>query len=79
MLVAQIAYNHLDPSARVWCDALVAVPLTYGGDSTSNFVTAAVWADDYKSQLGTAIWHGSAVMWNPSLNSDAIRSTPGRV
>ena len=57
MVVAQIAYNHLDPSVKAKCDALIAVPLTYGGNSTSNFVTAACWADDYKSQLGTGIWH----------------------
>ena len=57
MVMAQMAYNHLDPSAKVWYDALIAVPLTYGGDSTSNFVTAAVWADDYKNQLGSGTWH----------------------
>ena len=57
MVVAQIAYNHLDTAAKAKCDALIAVPLAYGGTSTSNFVTAAVWADDYKSQLGTGIWH----------------------
>ena len=57
MVVAQIAYNHLDTAAKAKCDALIAVPLAYGGTSTSNFVTAAVWADDYKSQLGTRIWH----------------------
>ena len=57
MVVAQIAYNHLDSAVKAKCDALVAVPLSYGGASTSNFVTAAVWADDYKSQLGSSIWH----------------------
>ncbi len=57
MVVAQIAYNHLTPAVKAKCDALIAVPLTYGGNSTSNFVTAAVWADDYKSQLGSSIWH----------------------
>lgn len=57
MVVAQIAYNHLDPAIKAKCDALIAVPLTYGGSSTSSFVTAATWADAYKSQLGTGIWH----------------------
>lgn len=57
MLVAQIAYNHLDPAVKARCDALIAVSLTPGGSSTSNFVTSACWADDYKSQLGTGIWH----------------------
>ena len=57
MVVAQIAYNHLDPAVKAQCDALIAVPLAYGRNSTSNFVTAAVWADDYKSQLGSGIWH----------------------
>jgi hypothetical protein len=57
MVVAQIAYNHLDSAVKAKCDALIAVPLAYGGNSTSNFVTAAVWADDYKSQLGSSIWH----------------------
>jgi hypothetical protein len=57
MVVAQIAYNHLDPAVKARCDALIAVPLSYQSSGTSNFVTAAVWADDFKSQLGTAIWH----------------------
>ncbi|HVM49199.1 MAG TPA: S1/P1 nuclease [Candidatus Acidoferrum sp.] len=57
MIVAQIAYNHLDPNVKARCDALIAVPLQYAGSSSSNFVTAACWADDYKSQLGSGIWH----------------------
>src|ERR1035437_5183919 len=57
MVVAQIAYNHLDAAVKAKCDTLIAVPLAYGGSSTSTFVTAAVWADDYKSQLGSGIWH----------------------
>jgi len=57
MVVAQIAYNHLDSVVKAQCDALIAVPLAYRGNSTSSFVTAACWADDYKSQLGTGIWH----------------------
>jgi hypothetical protein len=57
MVVAQIAYSHLDPAVKAKCDALIAVPLQYGSPQTSNFVTAAVWADDFKSQLGSGIWH----------------------
>ena len=57
MVVAQIAYNHLDSTVKAKCDALIAVPLNYGGTATSDFVTAAVWADDYKSQLGSGTWH----------------------
>ena len=57
MVVAQIAYNHLDSAVKARCDALIAAPVTPGGSSTSNFVTASCWADDYKSQLGSSIWH----------------------
>src|ERR1019366_4832246 len=47
----------LDSAVTSSCDALIAAPVTPGGSSTSTFVTAAVWADDYKSQLGSSIWH----------------------
>ena len=57
MVVAQIAYIHLDPAVKAKCDALIAVPLSYGNSANSNFVTASCWADDYKGSLGTAIWH----------------------
>ena len=57
MIVAQIAYNHLNPVAKARCDALIAVSLTNSAASTSNFVTAACWADDNKTALGTGIWH----------------------
>ncbi|HVV02301.1 MAG TPA: S1/P1 nuclease [Verrucomicrobiae bacterium] len=57
MVVAQIAYNHLDPAVKARCDALIAAPLEYQSSKSSTFVTAAPWADDFKSQLGTAIWH----------------------
>ena len=57
MVVAQIGYNHLDPAAKIKCDALIAVPLTFSSSASSNFVTAAVWADDFKSSLGTGNWH----------------------
>src|SRR5262245_19064353 len=57
MVVSQMAYNHLTPAVKARCDALIAVPLTNASSSSSNFITAAVWADDFKSQFGTAIWH----------------------
>lgn len=57
MVVAQIAYNHLTPSVQAKCDALIAVPMTYINTGTTNFITAACWADDFKSQLNTANWH----------------------
>jgi hypothetical protein len=57
MVVAQVAYNHLGSAVKAQCDALVAVPLAYGSSQNNTFVTAAVWADDYKGQLGTGIWH----------------------
>jgi hypothetical protein len=58
MVVAQIAYKHLDPEVKAKCDMLIAVNLgSFTSASSSNFVTAAVWADDFKSQLGTGIQH----------------------
>lgn len=57
MVVAQIAYNHLDPAVRAKCDALVAVSLPNRDSRSTNFVTAAVWADDFKSSLGTGTSH----------------------
>jgi hypothetical protein len=59
MVTAQIAYGHLNPAVKAKCDALIAVPLASSltSSGTSNFVTAACWADDFKTQLGTAIWH----------------------
>ena len=57
MVVAQIAYNHLSENVKAQCDALIAIPMTYSNSGTTNFVTAACWADDFKSQLNTANWH----------------------
>ena len=58
MGVAQLAYNHLNPIAKAKCDALIAVNLgTFSSAATSTFVTASVWADDFKSALGTSNWH----------------------
>jgi hypothetical protein len=31
IVAAQIAYNHLDSAVKAKCDAVVAVPLAYGG------------------------------------------------
>ncbi|HKI70663.1 MAG TPA: S1/P1 nuclease [Verrucomicrobiae bacterium] len=57
MIIAQIAYNHLNPDVKAKCDSFIAVPLTYSSSGTSTFVTAAAWADDFKSKLGTGEWH----------------------
>lgn len=57
MVVAQLAYNHLTSTTKTQCDALIAVPLTYSSGQSNTFVTAACWADDFKSSLGTGIWH----------------------
>jgi hypothetical protein len=57
MVVAQIAYNHLTPAVKAKCDALIAVALPQASVGTSNFVTAAVWADEFKGPLGSGIWH----------------------
>ncbi len=58
MVVAQIAYNHLNPVAKAKCDALIAVNLgSFYSVGTSNFVTAGPWADDFKSALGTGTSH----------------------
>lgn len=57
MVIAQIAYNHLDPAVKQVCDQLIAVTLPNRSTGTSTFVTAAVWADDFKTNLGTGIWH----------------------
>ncbi len=57
MLVAEIAYNHLNPVAKAKCDALIAVSLSFSSTGTTNFITAASWADDFKTQLGTGNWH----------------------
>src|ERR1039457_6931072 len=48
-VVAQIAYNHLDAAVKAKCDALIAVPVFDSSAINSNFVMAACWADDIKS------------------------------
>jgi hypothetical protein len=58
MVTAQIAYNHLEPNVKAQCDSLLAVALgSFRSNSSSNFITAACWADDFKGQLGTSGWH----------------------
>ncbi|MFM2294911.1 MAG: hypothetical protein RLZZ350_1324 [Verrucomicrobiota bacterium] len=83
MVVAQLAYNHLDSVVKTRCDALIAVPLTNASAGTSNFVTAAVWADDFKTALGTGIWHyldipfsldGTATNGVSSASFDVVRA-----
>lgn len=58
MVVAQIAYNHLDPAVKSRCDALIAVAVNNAGNNNSNFVTASCWADDIKSFTSAySTWH----------------------
>ena len=58
MVVAQIAYNHLNPTAKAKCDALIAVSVQYAGITNNTFVTAACWADDLKSSTSAfSNWH----------------------
>jgi hypothetical protein len=82
MVVAQIAYNHLDPAVKATCDALIAVPLSFSSTSTSNFVTAAVWADDFKTSLGTGTSHYidlPIILNGPYSTNDAPPGVPNVV
>ncbi len=65
MVVAHMAYKHLNPAAKAKCDSLIAVTLTNASNTTSNFVTAAVWADDFRTELGTANWHFINLAFSP--------------
>ena len=58
MVGTQIAYNHLTPSVKAQCDALIATPVVYASSINSTFVTASVWADDLKSSTNAwNNWH----------------------
>ncbi len=58
MVVAQIAYNHLDPEVKAKCDALLTNTVYHSSSINSNFVTAAVWADDIKNFTSAySTWH----------------------
>lgn len=58
MVSTQIAYNHLTPSVKAQCDALIATPVAYASSLNNTFVTASVWADDLKSSTNTwNNWH----------------------
>lgn len=75
MVVAQIAYNHLTASVKAQCDTLIALPMTYSSTGTTNFITAACWADDFKSQLNTANWHYIDIPF--SLDGTPTNGFPG--
>ena len=49
MVVAQVAYNHLDSEVKAKCDALITNTVYHSTSGNSNFVTSACWADDIKS------------------------------
>jgi hypothetical protein len=58
MVGTQIAYNHLTPSVKAQCDALIATPVVYATSINNTFVTASVWADDLKSSTNAwNNWH----------------------
>ncbi len=58
MVVAQIAYNHLDAAVKSRCDALIATPVNNASNYNNTFVTAACWADDIKSFTSAySTWH----------------------
>ena len=42
MVIAQIAYNHLGSAVKAKCDALIAVPLAYCGNSTSTLPSSSL-------------------------------------
>jgi hypothetical protein len=66
MVVAQIAYNHLNPDVKAKCDALISIPVFNAGNNNSNFVTAACWADDIKSFTSAySIWHYIDIPFSP--------------
>jgi hypothetical protein len=70
MVVAQIAYNHLNPDVKAKCDALISIPVFNSGNNNSNFVTAACWADDIKSFTSTYnIWHYIDIPFSPDHTS----------
>lgn len=58
MLVAEIAYQHLTPETRAWADSLIQVHAKEY-PKTNDFQTAAVWADDIKSEGNReySSWH----------------------
>lgn len=55
MVVAQLAYNHLDPEAKARCDALIAIPPPCGSASQT-FVSDSTWADQ-RCESGTSPQH----------------------
>jgi hypothetical protein len=57
MVIAQMAYNHLNATTKTACDNLIAVSLPNNSTQSNTFVTAACWADDFKTQLGTGTSH----------------------
>jgi S1/P1 Nuclease len=54
-VVAQIAYDHLDPEVKTKCNALLTIAAPCGNSSTS-FVTSSTWADQ-RCESGTSPQH----------------------
>ncbi|MEO8616865.1 MAG: S1/P1 nuclease [Luteolibacter sp.] len=78
MIMAQITYNHLDPTVKARCDELIATPLTFSDSGSSTFVTASVWADDYRSSLGTGTSHyiDLPISLDGTSTADFVAPTP---
>ena len=55
MVVAQIAYNHLDPEVKAKCDTLIAASVPCGS-SSHTFVSDSTWADQ-RCEAGTSPQH----------------------
>lgn len=55
MVIAQIAYNHLDPEAKTKSDALLAIAPVCG-TSSGTFVSDSTWADQ-RCEAGTSPQH----------------------
>jgi hypothetical protein len=77
MVTAQIAYNHLTPTVKAKCDALIALSVFDSSSANSNFVTAACWADDIKSDTSTYnIWHYIDIPFNLSQDGTSTNIAP---
>lgn len=66
MLVASIAYERLNPTAKAHCDELVKV-LQRDYPYTNHFLAAATWPDDLKGEGVHAYdaWHYTNIPYNP--------------
>lgn len=75
MLTAMIAYEHLNPTAKKYVDELIDV-LKEDYSYANNFVSAATWPDDIKSEgvRNFNTWHYTNLPYNP--NNIAFQMPP---